>query len=166
MLATPGPLINLLIGQILNRWLSDSWSFLADQTLLGPILALQFRVLPVVFGLIWVAQQQYLHRYGELLALEAGLPYRKRFYAWMRFVQRGWIIAFWIGFSIAFGDLASYLLVQPPGVTTVAMRMFDLLHYGTKNREAGLAVVLAFFGALSSIAWLRVSRRGPISDRS
>jgi ABC-type Fe3+ transport system permease subunit len=166
MLATPGPLINLLIGQFLNRCLPDSWSFLSDQTLLGPILALQFRVLPVVFGLIWVAQQQYLHRYGELLALEAGLPYRKRFYAWMRFVQRGWIIAFWIGFSIAFGDLASYLLVQPPGVTTVAMRMFDLLHYGTKNREAGLAVVLAFFGALSSIAWLRVSRRGPISDRS
>ncbi|MCE2754294.1 MAG: hypothetical protein LW720_20755, partial [Pirellula sp.] len=93
MLATPGPLINLLIGQILNRWLSDSWSFLADQTLLGPILALQFRVLPVVFGLIWVAQQQYLHRYGELLALEAGLSYRMRFYVWMRFVQRGWIIA-------------------------------------------------------------------------
>lgn len=166
MLATPGPLINLFIGQFLNRWLPDAWSFLSDQTLLGPILALQFRVLPVVFGLIWVAQQQYLHRYGELLALESGLPYRMRFYAWMRFVQRGWIVAFWIGFSIAFGDLASYLLVQPPGVTTVAMRMFDLLHYGTKNREAGLAVVLAFFGALSSLAWLRVPRVGPISDRS
>jgi len=166
MLATPGPLINLTVGQLLNRWLPASWSFLSDRTLLGPILALQFRVLPVVFGLIWVTRQAYLKRYGELLALEAGLPHRIRVYSSMRFCQWGWILAFWIGFSIAFGDLASYLLVQPPGVTTVAMRMFDLLHYGTKNREAGLAVVLAFFGTLSSLAWLRFPRSRPNADRS
>jgi ABC-type Fe3+ transport system permease subunit len=73
---------------------------------------------------------------------------------WIGYSKWSWLIAFWIGFSIAFGDLASYLLIQPPGVTTVAMRMFDLLHYGTKNREAGLAVALAIFGSVSSLAWL------------
>ena len=28
------------------------------------------------------------------------------------------------------------------------MRMFDLLHYGTKNREAALALFLAILGSL------------------
>jgi ABC-type Fe3+ transport system permease subunit len=51
---------------------------------------------------------------------------------------------------IAFGDLASYLLVQPPGVTTVAMRMFELLHYGIRNREASLALLLSAFALLPS----------------
>jgi ABC-type Fe3+ transport system permease subunit len=159
MFTTPGPLINLLIGQLLNRWMPSSLSFLSDRTLLGPIMALQFRVLPIMFGLLWIIRQQYLHRYGDLLRLEGQLPVRMRWYSWLKYSQWGWVIVFWIGFSISFGDLASYLLVQPPGVTTVAMRMFDLLHYGTKNREAGLAVVLALFGALSSLAWLRVVPR-------
>jgi len=159
MFTTPGPLINLLIGQLLNRWMPSSLSFLSDRTLLGPIIALQFRVLPIMFGLLWIIRQQYLHRYGDLLRLEGQLPVWMRWYSWLKYSQWGWVIVFWIGFSISFGDLASYLLVQPPGVTTVAMRMFDLLHYGTKNREAGLAVVLALFGALSSLAWLRVVPR-------
>jgi ABC-type Fe3+ transport system permease subunit len=155
MLVTPGPLINLVVGQLLNRWLPSSFGFLSDRTLLGPILGLQFRVLPVVFGLLWTMRQQYIERYGDLLQLENQLPVKNRWYASIRYTQWGWVIAFLVGFSIAFGDLASYLLVQPPGVTTVAMRMFDLLHYGTKNREAGLAVVLACLGAASSLAIVR-----------
>lgn len=154
MLATPGPLINLAIGHTLNRWMPSSLSFLSDRTLLGPILALQFRVLPIVFGLLWITRQRYLGRYGELLKLEEPMPWSKRCSVWIGYSKWSWLIAFWIGFSIAFGDLASYLLIQPPGVTTVAMRMFDLLHYGTKNREAGLAVALAIFGSVSSLAWL------------
>jgi|GEM_PF-553459 iron(III) transport system permease protein len=159
MLATPGPLINLAIGQLLNRHLPDSLSFLSDRTLIGPILALQFRILPVVFGLLWITRQQYLDRQGELLQLESQLHAKSRLYSWVRYSQWGWITTFWIGFCIAFGDLASYLLVQPPGVTTIAMRMFDLLHYGTKNREAGLAVALALLGALSSLLWIRSLHR-------
>ncbi|MFM7975376.1 MAG: hypothetical protein ACKO8U_09915, partial [Pirellula sp.] len=159
MLATPGPLINLVIGQLLNRHLPYSLSFLSDRTLIGPILALQFRILPVVFGLLWITRQQYLDRLGELLQIENQLPFRSRIYSWVRYSQWGWITTFWIGFCIAFGDLASYLLVQPPGVTTIAMRMFDLLHYGTKNREAGLAVAIALFGAISSLLWIRALHR-------
>ena len=155
MLATPGPLINLMIGQLLNHWLPSRLGFLSDRTLLGPILAIQFRVLPVVWGLLWLVQQQYSERYGELLRLERNLPWQVRWYSWIRYSQWGWIIALMIGFSVAFGDLASYLLVQPPGVTTIAMRMFDLLHYGTKNREAGLAVAFSFFGAVLSLVCLR-----------
>jgi len=156
MLTTPGPLINLGVGQLLNRWMPESLDFLSDRTLIGPILALQFRVLPVVFGLLWIARQQYLHRYGELMQLEKQLPLWMQYCSWIRFTQWAWLIAFLIGFFVAFGDLASYLLVQPPGVTTVAMRMFDLLHYGTKNREAGLAVSLALLGAVSSFLWFLV----------
>jgi ABC-type Fe3+ transport system permease subunit len=159
MLAIPGPLINLAIGQLLNRCLPVALSFLSDRTLIGPILALQFRVLPVVFGLLWIIRQQYQDRLGELMQLESQLPAKSRIYSWVRYSQWGWITTLWIGLCIAFGDLASYLLVQPPGVTTVAMRMFDLLHYGTKNREAGLAVALALLGAISSLLWIRSLHR-------
>lgn len=63
-----------------------------------------------------------------------------------------------ISFTLAFGDLSSYLLVQPPGVTTIAMRMFDLLHYGTKNREAALALFLALLTTIPC-AFLTTSLR-------
>jgi ABC-type Fe3+ transport system permease subunit len=148
MIALPGPLINLAVSKLMLGGLPESLSWLYDQTLLPPILALQFRTLPIAFGSLWLAWAQYQRKYKELLAIESLLTYR-----WKLWIATRWMLwpslATWtIAFTVAFGELSSYLLVQPPGVTTIAMRMFDLLHYGTKNREAALALFLAILGSL------------------
>jgi ABC-type Fe3+ transport system permease subunit len=150
LLALPGPIVNLSVSWLFNTAMPPSLQFLSDQTLLGPILALQTRCLPVAYGILWLARHKYEAEHRELLATDASLSAWIRGWVWFRYARLAALTSALACSMIAFGDLASYLLVQPPGVTTVAMRMFDLLHYGIRNREAGLALVLSVIAVLPS----------------
>lgn len=150
LLALPGPIVNLCVSWLLNTAMPTSIQFLSDQTLLGPILALQTRCLPVAYGLLWLARSRFETQHGSLLLMERSLPRWVRLWVWLRHAQLAILAGALACSMIAFGDLASYLLVQPPGVTTVAMRMFELLHYGIRNREASLALLLSTIAVLPS----------------
>lgn len=151
LLAIPGPIVNLFILRLFDRSEPEWIGFLADRTLLGPILAQQTRCLPIVFGVLWIANQRYQRHNESLLRLDQGLPFLTRMWVHAKAMSTPIAMAFAVSFFVSFADLATYLLVQPPQVTTVAMRMFDLLHYGIKNRESGLALSLALAGALPTM---------------
>ena len=151
LLAIPGPIVNLVILRLFDRSEPEWLGFLADRTLLGPILAQQTRCLPIVFGVLWIANQRYPRHNESLLRLDQGLPFSARIWVHVKAMATPIALAFAVSFFVSFADLATYLLVQPPQVTTVAMRMFDLLHYGIKNRESGLALSLALAGALPTM---------------
>jgi ABC-type Fe3+ transport system permease subunit len=165
MLALPGPLVTLCVLQGFSNALPERWGFLADQTLLAPILALQFRCLPMVYGLLWLAKCDFEQRMGGTLQLERSLPWWVRVSVLLRYLRSSILTATCLAFMIAFGDLATYLLLQPPGVTTVAMRMFDMLHYGIRNREASLACVLALAAAGPSV-WMARRLQRAFQDAS
>lgn len=150
LLALPGPIVNLSVSWLFNTATPHSLQFLGDQTLLGPILALQTRCLPVAYGILWLARTRFEDRHEALVVTDRSLPAWLRTWVWVRYAGVSITAATLACGMIAFGDLASYLLVQPPGVTTVAMRMFDLLHYGIRNREAGLALLLSAIAVLPS----------------
>lgn len=155
LLALPGPIINLLIISLLDRR-EPAWvGFLADRTLIGPILALQSRCLPIVFGVLWLAKKRFATNNDRLLQLDQGLPYLSRTWILLKAMLNPLVVALVIAFFVSFADLSSYLLVQPPQVTTVAMRMFDLLHYGIKNRESGLALTLVIASAIPTLFFVR-----------
>jgi iron(III) transport system permease protein len=61
-----------------------------------------------------------------------------------------------IAFSAAMADLAASILVVPPGVTTLSIRIFGLLHYGVQDRVAGvcLALAAAFTLLAGTAMWL------------
>ncbi|NOY30548.1 MAG: hypothetical protein GXP28_10350, partial [Planctomycetes bacterium] len=45
-------------------------------------------------------------------------------------------------------------LVAPPGVATLSMRIFGLLHYGAEDRVAALCLALALsISLLTIVAW-------------
>ena len=155
LLALPGPIINLIIIGIFDRKEPEWIGTLADRTLCGPILALQSRCLPIVFGVLWLATARYKKYHERLLQLDLGLPYFTRIWILFKAMVNPLAVALVMAFFVAFADLASYLLVQPPQVSTVAMRMFDLLHYGIRNRESGLALTLVFAGAIPTCLFLR-----------
>ena len=155
LLALPGPIINLIVIGIFDRSEPEWIGYLADRTLCGPILALQSRCLPIVFGVLWLARNRYNEHHERTLQLDLGLPYLTRIWILFKAMGSPLAVALVVAFFVAFSDLASYLLVQPPQVTTVAMRMFDLLHYGIKNRESGLALTLVFAGAIPTCLFLR-----------
>ncbi len=155
LLALPGPIVNLIVIGIFDRKEPEWIGFLADRTLCGPVLALQSRCLPIVFGVLWLARQRYEKHQLRLLQLDKGLPYFTRIWILFKAMVNPLAVALVVAFFVAFSDLASYLLVQPPQVTTVAMRMFDLLHYGIRNRESGLALTLAIAGTIPTCLFLR-----------
>jgi len=150
LLALPGPIVNLSVSWLFNTAMSQSLQFLGDQTLLGPILALQTRCLPVVYGILWLARNRFEGQHDPLLSMDRSLPTWLRVWVWIRYARVAILVSALACGMIAFGDLASYLLVQPPGVTTVAMRMFELLHYGIRNREASLALLISAIAVLPS----------------
>jgi len=151
LLAMPGPIVNLVVLSLLDRSEPEWVGFLADRTLFGPILAQQTRCFPIVFGVLWLANQRYQRHNENSLRLDQGLPFSTRSWVRASAMSTPIAVAFAVSFFVSFADLATYLLVQPPQVTTVAMRMFDLLHYGIKNRESGLALALAMAGAIPTL---------------
>ena len=155
LLALPGPIINLMVIALLDRREPEWVGFLADRTLFGPIVALQSRCLPIVFGVLWLAMERFKTSHHRRLQLDKGLPYLTRTWILLNAVQKPVAVAMAVAFFVSFADLSSYLLVQPPQVTTVAMRMFDLLHYGIKNRESGLALMLVIAGAVPTVLFVR-----------
>jgi len=155
LLAVPGPLVNLTVISFLDRREPDWLGTLADRTLFAPILAQQSRCFPVVFAMLWIASQRYRKRHARQLQLDQGLPFITRIWIGVFAMKNPILMSACIAFFVSFADLSTYLLVQPPQVTTVAMRMFDLLHYGIKNRESGLALTLAMAGSIPTLFMVR-----------
>jgi iron(III) transport system permease protein len=158
LLATPGPLINLLLIKISNSLQTDWLVYLADRTLAAPILALQSRCWPLAFGILWVAHRRFDLRHHHQMAIDRGLPVSARLWVRAKAMVLPILTSALVCFFVSFADLSSYLLVLPPGVTTVSMRMFDLLHYGVKNQDASLALGLAVCGMLASVLLFRKAR--------
>jgi len=67
-------------------------------------------------------------------------------------VALAWVVAF----AVALGDLGATILVVPPGVETLSIQVFGLLHSGQDDLAAGicLAVLLLFALATAGIFWL------------
>lgn len=155
LLAVPGPLVNLTVIYLFDRSEPEWFGLLADRTLIAPILAQQSRCFPILFAVLWIASVRYGKRNERQLQVDQGLPFLTR--SWIRVLamKNPIMLATCVSFFVSFADLSSYLLVQPPQVTTVAMRMFDLLHYGIRNRESGLALTLAIAGSIPTLFLVR-----------
>ena len=109
--------------------------------------------------LLWLWHRWY-RRHEFHLQLDSVSEWRRSLMFWSghwRFLGIAWMLAF----SVAIADLATHLLLLPPQVSTLAMRIFDLLHYGIRYRESGLCLVLALLGTGQGLVllWLLQSQR-------
>ena len=66
------------------------------------------------------------------------------------------LCAWFVAVSLAAGELTTSILLVPPGVNTLAIRIFGLVHYGVEDRLAALCLwSTAFFVVLTAaVAWL------------
>ena len=164
-LAVPGPVVGLLIIRALN---TPDWSWahtIYDRTILPPIFAQVLRALPVVCLVLWHA----FHSLPSELTEAAALDGANR---WMSFrhvalsQRRFAIVAAWLmAFAVAVGELGATILVTPPGVETLAVRISGLLHYGVEDQVAGICLALALAFVVSATAtvllanrWIRAGR--------
>jgi iron(III) transport system permease protein len=79
----------------------------------------------------------------EEAALLAGSPWlRSLIRVLLPLTKRHLLAGFFIVFILAFGDLGTTLLVMPPGLETIPIKIYNLMHYGAENLVAALCVIL------------------------
>jgi ABC-type Fe3+ transport system permease subunit len=141
-LALPGPVIGLAIIALLNRPEIPPLRWLYDQSIAAPWLAQTWRGLPLALLVLWAAFRSLPEEILESAALEGArwptivgrivLPLR----AWAVF--GAWLAAF----AAALAELDASLLAMPPGIETLTILIFRLLHYSVEDRVAGICLAL------------------------
>jgi iron(III) transport system permease protein len=59
-----------------------------------------------------------------------------------------------MAFIIALGELSATILVLPPGIMTLPVRIFGLLHYGVEDQVASVALAMIGVSAVVGLAAL------------
>lgn len=120
------------------------------------ILALRYLLLFVlIIGAGWLAEG----RRGDQLATIYGI----RSWPCLRHVRwplmRPYVaVACILGLVFAMRELELYVLHAPPGSTTLSMRIFNALHFGSPQQTASFCLLLAF-ASLSPLLLLTAGRR-------
>lgn len=155
--AIPGPLLGLWVIQLLNHP-ADSWlawlTLLYDRTILAPVLVQAIRAIPLA---VLILSLQLATVPQDLLdgATSEGAGWWRRL--WNIALPLRWhavLAAGCMSLIVAVSDLAATLLVTPPGVSTLSIRIAGLLHAGADDRLSALCLMVALvLGALASLAW-------------
>jgi iron(III) transport system permease protein len=154
-LAVPAPLWGVWVIALLNHpadSLLAPLTTLYDRTLLAPVLVQLVRALPITALWLW---SQFTSLPQDLLeaARSEGAPwYTQLFRVALPLRLPGLTAAAGIALVLAVSELSATLLVVPPGVTTVSVRIFQLLHYGVDDRVAALALSVFAVTALAMLA--------------
>ncbi|MCH5374655.1 MAG: hypothetical protein JJ992_11825 [Planctomycetes bacterium] len=160
-LAIPGPLVGLIIIWILDRPFPPGLIWLYDQTIAAPLLALLIRTLPFAILLTWYVLRTIADDVLDAAACDGAGSWRQL--GWIGLPSRlASLGAVWLAlFSLAAGDLACTILVVPPRVTTIPIRVFGLLHAGVDDQAAGICLVMLGPFILLSALVMRLLHRPP-----
>jgi ABC-type Fe3+ transport system permease subunit len=162
-LALPGPLVGLGLVWLFSRsdWPVVRWLY--DRTILAPVLAVLVRCLPLAILAIWYSLQSVAAETLDSAATEGAGPLTRfwRIAAPQR--RLGFAVVWLAAFAVAMGDLAASIMAAPPGVTTVSIRVFGLMHAGVRSQEAGICLISTAGAVLVAAAALRLLKGGRTS---
>lgn len=57
-------------------------------------------------------------------------------------LRRSILAGFFIVFVLSFGELGTTLLIIPPGMETISVKIYNLMHYGAEQTVAALSLIL------------------------
>jgi iron(III) transport system permease protein len=151
-LALPGPVIGLSLIGLFQSTSAPPVAYLYDRTLLAPLLAQSIRALPLAAIVIWYALSSVPRELIDAAAVDGLSPART---LWRVVLPLRWpavAAAGCLAFAVAAGDLAATILVAPPGIMTVPMQIFSLIHSGVDDQVAGVCLTLILGYSLLAIA--------------
>lgn len=147
-LAVPAPILALTVARFFSDSHSPILAYLYDDTICVTWLVLTLRCFPFAYLLALHAVNSMgtqvlenatldgLSRLGQLRSI--GI--RQLF----PFLLATWIITF----AWTISELSATILTVPPGVNTLSVTMFNLVHYGVEDRLAGISL---FVGVISGV---------------
>jgi iron(III) transport system permease protein len=138
-LAVPAPLIG--IG-LITLWNTPPFTVLYG-TILMPVFAALARFAPVAAIILFVQ----LRSVDTALFDAARIFTRDTFYSvrtvFVPLVTPGLFIASALLGALTLGELGATLIVIPPGTGTLAIKIYNYLHFGAATEVAGLCLVMA-----------------------
>ncbi len=161
-LATMGPLIGLALVWCFTlsdaHWLS--WCY--SRTISAPVLAAAWRAVSLPVLICWVAFGTLHSETIESAALDGAGPLARCLHMGVAQRRSALWLAWLVAFVIASGELSATILATPPGLETIPIRVFGLIHAGVDNQVAavclthiiGLAVIVALVTIVRPAKWL------------
>ena len=159
LLTMPGPILGIAIIRLLNRPELPGAVWLYDHSIFAPWLAVYLRSLPIATLIMWQALQTVPMEILESAMIDGAGPLVR---LWRIALPMRWpaaAVAWLAALAISLGDLAASILVVPPGVTTLSIRIFGLLHYGVEDQVAGICLAMIAIFALLAWAVFRLASR-------
>ncbi len=159
MFALPGPLVGVWLIRLLNHATESPWAWLNswyDNTILAPVLAQWVRTLPLATLLIWSQFASISQPMLDSATSEGANWWRQLGSIAIPLRANAILAAFCLSFIVAAGELAATILVAPPGVSTLSIRIFGLLHYGADDQVSAICLALALATGVgtSAVGWL------------
>lgn len=154
-LVIPGPLLALATMRLLSQpgWPWLDWLY--DQSVLAPWMVLSLRATGPAMLVLWHAMGSVPQGLLDAAAVDGAGPWRRFFGVLLPIRWPALALAWLVALAVSMADLAASVLVVPPGVTTLSIRVFGLLHYGVYDQVAGICLALVgWFGLLGiAAAW-------------
>lgn len=158
-LALPGTVVGLAVIRLLNRPEIPRLVDLYDRSILAPWMALTFRALPVAVLIVWHGLRSVDDELLHAASVDGAGPLGRLFRVALPARRSTLMVAWAAAFVVALGDLSASHLTVPPGVTTVAIRIFLLLHSGVEHEVAGICLVLIGLLAIGPLAVVVLGQR-------
>lgn len=158
-LAVPGPLVGLGIIELFNTPNVPVLHWLYDHSIAPIWLAQTWRALPLPILILWYGLRTIPAEMLSGAELEGASPLAQFFR--VALPQRWPVVAVaWLAaFVVASGELDASILVVPPGVSTLPIHIFGLIHYGVDDQVAGASLFIFAAMALYALAFLGIARR-------
>jgi iron(III) transport system permease protein len=155
-LAVPGPLLGLAVIGLLNNPRVPGLIWLYDHSILAPWLVLTIRAFSPAVLVMWHAMRTIPQTILDSAAVDGCGPVGQLVYIVLPLRWSAVLVAWLIGLALALGDLTASNLVAPPGVETLAIHIFNLVHYGVEDQVAGicLALLVVFGLVAAAVTWL------------
>jgi ABC-type Fe3+ transport system permease subunit len=155
-LAVPGPVLGVAIAWGFSHeqpaWLAAVY----DRSIFAPWLAVWVRSLPVAIFVLWHAVRTVPRELLDAAALDGAGPWRQLTRVVFPLRRPAVLAALVAALAVGLGELSASIIVTPPGIHTVAWRVFDLLHTGYEDYVASLCLAMVLWFALLAAAarWL------------
>jgi ABC-type Fe3+ transport system permease subunit len=152
--SVPAPVTALLVVW----WFSQGWvpmgQALYERSLVPTVLATLPKPLAATTAIFYMGQQMFPATMVEAARMDTASRWQIFWYIELPWLKGPLILATLLSILLSMADLTAGLLVAPPEVQTVTVRMFGLLHSGVRLQEAGLCLAtLCIQGLLLLAAW-------------
>jgi iron(III) transport system permease protein len=157
-LAVPGPLLSLGLISVFNDPAWPWLNYFYDRTITVAVLAQATRAFPLAFFLAWCGLRTIPRSHLEAAQLDGAGPLKR---IWLAVRQRPATVAVAAvaAFVISLGELAATILVVPPGIAPLSVRIFGLLHYNVEDQVAAISLMLVLLHSAATLVVLAAGRR-------